>query len=198
MIIILSVIILLIYIRNRKLKKLETYEKTRFSKKELIYKITFSAVFIALGAVLKTVSINTGEMRLGFYEIPVFLSGMLLGPFYGALVGIGADFIYSISSGYSFSVIMMCSALMWGFLGGLLHNKKNGLVKTFLMCLLASVVATTINSLQLYIYYGIGMFGNLPSRIIAMIIKWPIISIVTWLLNERVIKIIINKFKSKY
>lgn len=195
MIIVLCVIILLIFIRKRKLTKLETYDKTRFSKKELIYRITFSAVFIALGAVLKTVSINTGEMRLGFFEIPVFLSGMLLGPLFGAIVGIGADFIYSISSGYTYSVIMMCSALMWGFLGGLLHNRKVGLVKTLLMCLLASVVATTINSVQLYIYYGIGMFGNLPSRIIAMIIKWPIISVVTWLLNERVIKTIIKKFQ---
>lgn len=195
MIIILCVLILLIYIKKRKVKKLDEYEKVHFSKKELIYRITFSAIFIALGAVLKTVSINTGELRIGFFEIPVFLAGMLLGPFFGALVGIGADFIYSISSGYSYSVIMMCSALMWGFLGGLLHNKKVGFVKTLLMCLIASVVATTINSVQLYIYYGIGMFANLPTRIITMIIKWPIISVVTWVLNERVVKIILKKFQ---
>lgn len=198
MISILSIIFILIYVNKRKVKKIETYEKTSISKKELIYRITFSAVFIALGAVLKTVSINTGEMRLGFYEIPVFLSGMLLGPFYGALVGIGSDFVYSISSGYSYSVIMMCSAMMWGFLGGLLHNRKNKFIVTLLMCLLAGVVATSINSVQLYIYYGIGMFANLPNRILTMLVKWPLISAVTWLLTERVIKIVIKKFKNKY
>lgn len=195
MIIVLCVLVLLIFIKKRNVNKLETYEKVHFSKKELIYRITFSAVFIALGAVLKTVSINTGELRIGFFEIPVFLAGMLLGPFFGALVGIGADFVYSISSGYSYSVIMMCSALMWGFLGGLLHNKKVGFVKTLLMCLIASVVATTINSVQLYIYYGIGMFANLPTRIITMIFKWPIISAVAWVLNERVVKMILKKFQ---
>lgn len=195
MIIVLCVLVLLIFIKKRNVNKLATYEKVHFSKKELIYRITFSAVFIALGAVLKTVSINTGELRIGFFEIPVFLAGMLLGPFFGALVGIGADFVYSISSGYSYSVIMMCSALMWGFLGGLLHNKKVGFVKTLLMCLIASVVATTINSVQLYIYYGIGMFANLPTRIITMIIKWPIISAVAWVLNERVVKMILKKFQ---
>ncbi len=198
MISILSIIFILIYVNKRKVKKIETYEKASISKKELIYRITFSAVFIALGAVLKTVSINTGEMRLGFYEIPVFLSGMLLGPFYGALVGIGSDFVYSISSGYSYSVIMMCSAMMWGFLGGLLHNRKNKFIVTLLMCLLAGVVATSINSVQLYIYYGIGMFANLPNRILTMLVKWPLISAVTWLLTERVIKIVIKKFKNKY
>ena len=198
MISILSIIFILVYVNKRKVKKIETYEKTSISKKELIYRITFSAVFIALGAVLKTVSINTGEMRLGFYEIPVFLSGMLLGPFYGALVGIGSDFVYSISSGYSYSVIMMCSAMMWGFLGGLLHNRKNKFIVTLLMCLLAGVVATSINSVQLYIYYGIGMFANLPNRILTMLVKWPLISAVTWLLTERVIKIVIKKFKNKY
>ena len=198
MISILSIIFILIYVNKRKVKKIETYEKASISKKVLIYRITFSAVFIALGAVLKTVSINTGEMRLGFYEIPVFLSGMLLGPFYGALVGIGSDFVYSISSGYSYSVIMMCSAMMWGFLGGLLHNRKNKFIVTLLMCLLAGVVATSINSVQLYIYYGIGMFANLPNRILTMLVKWPLISVVTWLLTERVIKIVIKKFKNKY
>ena len=191
MIILLFVALLIVY--KRKIYKFETYKPEVFSKKELIRKITFSAIFIALGAVLKTVSISTGEMRLGFYEVPVFLSGMLLGPFFGAIVGLGADLIYSVSSGYSFSVIMMCSALMWGLLGGLFYNKKSKLLTTFIVCLVASVLATSINSVQLYIYYGMGMFGNLPNRIITMLVKWPIISILVWILNERVIKQVIKK-----
>lgn len=195
MIILLVVVLLIVY--RRKIYKLETYKPEVFSKKELIRKITFSAIFIALGAVLKTVSISTGEMRLGFYEVPVFLSGMLLGPLFGSIVGLGADLIYSISSGYSFSVIMMCSALMWGLLGGLFYNKKAKFLTTLIVCLVASVLATTINSVQLYIYYGMGMFGNLPNRIITMLVKWPIISVLVWLLNERVIKEVIKKISKK-
>ena len=42
------------------------------------------------------------------------------------------------------------------------------------------------------------MFANLPNRILTMLVKWPLISVVTWLLTERVIKIVIKKFKNKY
>lgn len=188
---------LLIKLQKRKRVRLEKCETTKVSKKDIIFKITLSAIFIALATVLKSFSITTGEMRLGFYEVPVFLSGIILGPLFGSLVGLGSDMIYSLSSGYSFSPIMMCSAVMWGFIGSLFYNKKVKLYQTFILCLIASIVATTINSLQLYIYYGMGMFANLPNRIFTMIIKWPIISVVTWVLSERVIKKIIKSISKK-
>lgn len=188
---------LLIKLQKRKIVRLEKCETTKVSKKDIIFKITLSAIFIALATVLKSFSITTGEMRLGFYEVPVFLSGIILGPLFGSLVGLGSDMIYSLSSGYSFSPIMMCSAVMWGFIGSLFYNKKVKLYQTFILCLIASIVATTINSLQLYIYYGMGMFANLPNRIFTMIIKWPIISVVTWVLSERVIKKVIKSISKK-
>lgn len=188
---------LLIKLQKRKRVRLEKCETTKVSKKDIIFKITLSAIFIALATVLKSFSITTGEMRLGFYEVPVFLSGIILGPLFGSLVGLGSDMIYSLSSGYSFSPIMMCSAVMWGFIGSLFYNKKVKLYQAFILCLIASIVATTINSLQLYIYYGMGMFANLPNRIFTMIIKWPIISVVTWVLSERVIKKIIKSISKK-
>lgn len=188
---------LLIKLQKRKRVRLEKCETTKVSKKDIIFKITLSAIFIALATVLKSFSITTGEMRLGFYEIPVFLSGIILGPLFGSLVGLGSDMIYSLSSGYSFSPIMMCSAVMWGFIGSLFYNKKVKLYQTFILCLIASIVATTINSLQLYIYYGMGMFANLPNRIFTMIIKWPIISAVTWALSERVIKKVIKSITNR-
>lgn len=184
--------------KNKKLSKLNEYPSSKISKRELIFKITLAAVFMALAIVLKSFSITTGQMRLGFYEIPVVLSGMALGPLFGSLVGLGSDLIYSLSSGYSFSPIMMCSAIMWGFIGSLFYKKHMKLRYSFLLCLVASVLATTINSLQLYIYYGMGMVANLPNRILTMIVKWPIISISAWLLYERVLKKVITKItKSK-
>lgn len=189
--------VLLTKLQKRKRVRLEKCETTKVSKKDIIFKITLSAIFIALATVLKSFSITTGEMRLGFYEVPVFLSGIILGPLFGSLVGLGSDMIYSLSSGYSFSPIMMCSAVMWGFIGSLFYNKKVKLYQTFILCLIASIVATTINSLQLYIYYGMGMFANLPNRIFIMIIKWPIISVVTWVLSERVIKKVIKSITNR-
>ena len=148
---------------------------------------------MAIGIVLKSISFQTGQIRLGFYEVAVFLAGITLGPLYGGLVGLGSDLVYSLTSGYSFSVIMMISAIMWGLIGGLLHNRKISYFKILIYCIIANVTATSINSVQLYIYYGMGMFANLPTRIITMLIKWPLITTIVWLLEERIIKVIIKK-----
>lgn len=171
-------------------KMFEIKEKTakKLTKKELILKISLGAVLIAIGTILKFFSISTGEFRFGFYEIPVLLSGFLLGPLFGGLVGIGVDLIYWIFSGYNFSLIMMCSSMLWGVMGGLLFYKKTSYVSVLIICLITGILTTSINSVQLYIYYGMGMFANLPIRIITMLIKWPIISTVVWLLRAKLMK----------
>lgn len=188
-------IILLTYIlRKTKNRKPNLEENiTIYSKKEIIRKIAFSAVLMAIGIILKTISFQTGQIRLGFYEVAVFLAGITLGPLYGGLVGLGTDLVYSLFSGYPFSALMMTSAIMWGLIGGLLHNKKIKYLKLLAYSIVASIVATSINSVQLYIYYGMGMFANLPTRVITMLIKWPLITTFVWLLEERVIKLIIKK-----
>ena len=164
-----------------------------YDKKEIIRKISYASVLMAIGIVLKSISFQTGQLRLGFYEVAVFLAGIALGPLYGGIVGLGSDLVYSVTSGYSFSIIMMISAIMWGIIGGLLYNRKITYLKILIYCIIASVTATSINSVQLYIYYGMGMIANLPTRIITMLVKWPLIATIVWLLEERIIKVIIKK-----
>lgn len=187
------VLLSILFNRGKRRKANLNESVSGYTKKEIIRKIAFSSILMAIGIVLKTFSIQTGQFRIGFYEVAVFLSGISLGPLFGGLVGLGVDLVYSLLSGYTFSAIMMTSAIMWGLIGGLLHYQKISYFKILIYCIVASLVATSLNSVQLYIYYSSGMFANLPTRIITMIIKWPLITTFVWILNERIIKVAIKK-----
>ncbi len=59
-------------------------------------KLVLASIFCALNIVLTrffSVMVMEGTVRLGFGNIPIILSGMLLGPFAGALTGIVSDII---------------------------------------------------------------------------------------------------------
>ena len=78
-------------------------------------KIAVIAIFMALGVVLKFFSIGSGEFRISVWEIPMFLIGILVGPFYGGVCALGADLIYGLAfSPYPFSIIMMFTTVVWG------------------------------------------------------------------------------------
>lgn len=157
-----------------------------------IQTITIMAILTALSIVLKKFSIDTGMFRISLFDTPIILAGMIAGPLWGVLVGFYSDLVYGLISGYQFSFIMMLSALAWGLCGGLLYKKKLNFILLLLIILITSCVATTINSIQLYIWYGGGMFVDLPQRIITMIIKWPITTIVVYILFRNIKRLILK------
>lgn len=71
------------------------------------------------------------------------------------VVAFSSDFLYSLLSGYSYSFIMMFSALLWGAVGGIFYKRKVNLLVLFLVVLLTSVVTTGINSIQLMLWNGV-------------------------------------------
>ena len=79
-------------------------------------RLAILSILLALGVVFKSVfSIGDGEFRISFFDIPLFLAGMIAGPFYGGLVALGTDLIYGLCfSPYPFSFIMMFTTIIWG------------------------------------------------------------------------------------
>lgn len=158
-------------------------------KNMTIKKITMMAILIALGVVLKFFSIGNGEFRISFWDIPLFISGMMMGPFYGMICALGTDLIYGLCfSSYPFSFIMMFTTIIWGISGGLFYNKvisKKNIFVLYLIILITSLLATFINSFYLILYYGLEtMLLKLPFRLILLIIKWPITSTLILLLSK--------------
>lgn len=161
-------------------------------RKKQIQTLTLMAILTALSIVLKKFSIDTGLFRISLFDTPIIIAGMIAGPLWGVLVGFYSDLIYGLISGYQFSFIMMLSALVWGLCGGVLYKKKPKYLVLLLAVLISSVITTTINSLQLYIWYGGGMFADLPQRIVTMLIKWPITTTVVYILFKNLKKYIIK------
>ena len=66
-------------------------------------RLAILSILLALGVVFKSVfSIGDGEFRISFFDIPLFLAGMIAGPFYGGLVALGTDLIYGLCLSFFF------------------------------------------------------------------------------------------------
>lgn len=157
------------------MKKILGFEKIT------IKKITILAILMALGVVFKFFSVGDGEFRISFWDIPLFIAGMISGPIYGCICALGADLIYGLCfSSYPFSFIMMFTTIVWGISGGIFYNKninKKTIIILYIVVLLTSLMATAINSVYLTIYYGFEtMLLKLPLRLLVLILKWPITS----------------------
>lgn len=141
-------------------------------------KLVMLAILMALGVVFKFFSIGNGEFRISFWDIPLFIAGIIAGPFYGILCALGADLIYGLCfSPYPFSFIMMFTTLVWGAMGGFFYKKDIKLIVLLVVVLITSISATVINSIYLTLYYGWeSMLVKLPLRLIVLIVKWPITS----------------------
>lgn len=155
--------------------------------KNTIKKIAIAAIFMALGVALKFFSIGDGSFRISFWDIPLFMAGMILGPLWGALTAMGADLIYGLAfSSFPFSFIMMFTTIVWGFTGGFFYyQKKLKFWLLLIVVLITSIVATIINSIYLTLYQDFKtMLAGLPFRLLVLIVKWPITTSVLYLLSK--------------
>ena len=162
-----------------------------------IKKIAILSILMALGVVLKFFSIGTGEFRISFWDIPLFMAGVIAGPIYGGIVALGADLIYGLCfSPFPFSFIMMFTTIIWGVAGGIfkyLKINKLTLIPLFIVVLGTSITSTVINSIYLILYYGFeSMLVKLPLRLLVLVIKWPITTLLVYILYKSVFSKIKN------
>jgi predicted membrane protein len=75
-------------------------------------KITLSAMFLAIGIILPFITMNIpviGKMLLPMH-IPVLLAGFIIGPVYGALLGVLTPLVRSFMFGVPYFIRML---LVW-------------------------------------------------------------------------------------
>ena len=147
--------------------------KAMFTTKNLVR----VAVFVAVSIVLKSfLSIETQIFRLTFFDIPLMLLGLLIGPVAGLIGGFVVDWMHVLFSPFAFSFnLFTLSTMMWGFIPGIfLFRKKLSVTSLTIVVVLTSIIAFSLNTYQLFIWYGEGIYAALPARIITMIVKIPI------------------------
>ena len=148
-------------------------EKNYFSTKTLAR----IAILVALSVLLKSfLSIETQIFRATFYDIPLMILGITLGPAAGLAGGFIVDWLHVLFSPFAFSFnLFTASSIVWGLLPGLfLFKRRMTLRMLAITVIITSLIAFSLNTWQLYIWYGSGIVSALPARIITMVIKLPI------------------------
>lgn len=123
-----------------------------------ILRITLSAMFIAISIILMRIFVFPQGMsyfRLSLGNVPIIIGGILLGPIYGAIIGLLADVIgASIFMGANFLVFPMISSVLYGLIPGLIFlafKRLRGKIKispSYPLLLLLLIVAVIYFSLQ--------------------------------------------------
>lgn len=137
-----------------------------------------AAILIAMSVVFKSfLSIEGGVFRISFFDIPLIVLGIMLGPVIAIISGFVVDWIYVLTSPFAFTFnFMTLSTIAWALIPALfLFRRKN--ISIFILSIviiLTSIIAFSLNTYQLYIWYGTGAFGDLPVRIVIMLVKLPI------------------------
>ena len=117
-------------------------------------KITLSAMFLALGIVLPFITMNIptlGNMLLPMH-IPVLLSGFILGPMYGMLVGFITPLLRCLMFGapifYPNAIVMSFELLTYGLISGVFYhiifNRRAKLINIYISLITAMIFGRII------------------------------------------------------
>ena len=168
-------------------------------KKMSLKMIASISVLVALTVVLKTLSFMIGDqMRISFYAIPLLIVGIMGGFVPGIIASIAADMIYGFFfNSYGFNPIYTVSAIFWGLAGGLLNQQvkragKLSWILTLIVVLITSLLETSNNAIWDFVLYDRGVTMMLLGyKLIVIVIKLPIIVLVTKIINDRVIRVLL-------
>jgi len=158
--------------------------------KNKILRIALSGMFIALSVVFtrffSQMIIIGGiqTVRLSFGDLPLMLSGMVLGPTYGAITGALADLIgfpLNPQGTYfpGFTLTAALSGFIPGLMGKLLKRDWTWAYLTLTVSVTILITSLLLNSLWLNIMYGQAFAVLLPPRIIAALILIPVYVLVS-------------------
>jgi ECF transporter S component (folate family) len=154
------------------------------------------ALLTAIGAVFKAfVSFDMffGGIKisdLSLIALPVMLAGIYYGPLAGGIVGFISEmasyFMLPAGGAYNpaFSVIMALTGVIAGLF--YLKSKKTGLLKALLMVTLCELICSALlTTLVIHAFYGVPWLVLLPGRSIGVLIKIPVLTLLTMAIADR-------------
>ena len=116
--------------------------------------LVFAALMCALSGVLKLIAPTGTTWRIGLENFPIIFSGIVLGPFVGAVVGTVSDLLGCLLCAYTVNPLITFASMLVGLLSGLTfkafktkksvgvavsvfvaHLAANAFVKTIALCI---------------------------------------------------------------
>ncbi len=150
------------------------------NSRKIIEKIAYGAIFTSIAVIIKIfISIETPIFRISFYDFPLIICSILLGPLYGGIAGLITDLNYIITNPRGMIVGInwfTAECIFLGFFPGLyFHIFKYNKWKLSIMLFITLAIALLFNTLGIIQYYEIGYaLTSLPWRILRDMVKYII------------------------
>ncbi len=142
-----------------------------------IIRLTVSAMLLALSVILGLFKIpisQVSEIRLQF--LPVAMGGMLFGPLYGGIIGGLSDILgYIVRPTGPFFPGFTISAIVQGAIYGIMLKKDQSLKMVMIAqgvdCIVVSMI---LNPVWLYFMYDMGFAALFVTRLIKILVMYPV------------------------
>lgn len=141
---------------------MKKHRSSLMSTKTLAYCALLAALSVVFARLIGLMP-DAGS-RFSIEAVPIFLAGMLFGPFPGAMVGFVADFAGCLFSPYGYNPIFCVPPILYGLFGGLFRRflaQKGDLWRLFLAFLPPVVLGSLLyqSATLAYMYYD-GVFWD--------------------------------------
>ena len=175
-------------------------QKGKFFKniRSLTLAAMLTAVSVVIGIVCKSfMNFGSGLFRVTFENLPIILSGILMGPAVGGIVGVASDLLsYMLSSQiYPPNLIVTTGAASVGIMSGIISKylvKERGSKQVVLSSAAAHIVGSMIiKPIGLYKFYGILVLWRIPLYLVIAPIE---ILILFFVFKRKSLKVLFDKF----
>lgn len=175
-------------------KSITKSTSNRLSTKTLVLAAIFASMNIILTRV-GSIMLFGGSVRFGFGNVPLILSGLVLGPVAGAMTGLVGDLLgviinshgAAIHPGFTLSAIL--TGALPGIVAALSRKKKSSLFNVILSNLsILILVSLVLNTYWLSQLQGKAYLVLLPARAISSIIITVITIVITYPLAKSLVK----------
>lgn len=127
------------------------------------------AMSVTIGIFCKTfMNFGGGLFRITFENLPIILSGILVGPLYGAVVGIATDLVSYLLSPqiYPPNLVVTLGAAAVGYVSGFISHviiKKRGYVQIIFSASFAHIIGSMmIKPIGLFTFYSFAVLWRIP------------------------------------
>lgn len=175
-------------------------QKGKFFKniRSLTLAAMLTAVSVVIGIVCKNfMNFGSGLFRVTFENLPIILSGILMGPAVGGIVGVASDLLsYMLSSQiYPPNLIVTAGAASVGIMSGIISKylvKERGSKQVVLSSAAAHILGSMIiKPIGLYKFYGILVLWRIPLYLVIAPIE---ILILCFVFKRKSLKVLFDKF----
>ena len=167
--------------------------KTNKELQKLVLASSLVTISVVIDVFFKQV-LGVNNFGVPFYAIPIVYGSIILGPFYGLIMGLVSDLVgFMAFPNGTFAIIFALGSMMWGFIPGLFLHKKFSKPKLVITLIFTHVIVTFANTLGLLTFLSRETaLGSLPVRLTMIPINVVIMTLLVTSLYHKLLPLLVD------